>query len=106
MSINFSYIKSQKEVEKEQRDKCYKEAEKNSKNLYREIDVITDTIDPKRNYELEKRIKQIEKHNKDYGINLYGGMGLDSVSNDIKLLRLEELKYINDNPQLYQYKQR
>jgi hypothetical protein len=106
MSVNYSYIKTQQEVEAEQKEKCYKEAEQNSKKLYREIDVESNTIDPNRNYELEKRIKLIEKHNKDYGINLYGGMGLDSVSNDIRLLRLEELKYMKDNPQLYQYKQR
>ena len=93
MSTNFNYIKLDKE-----------DPDKYSKNLYREIDIYSNVIDPNRNYELEKRIKQIEKHNKDYGVNLYGS--LDTVPNDIKLLRLEELKYIKDNPQLYQYKQR
>jgi len=93
MSTNFNYIKLDKE-----------DIDKYSKKLYREIDIDSNVTDPNRNYELEKRIKQIEKHNKDYGVNLYGS--LDTVPNDIKLLRLEELKYIKDNPHLYQYKQR
>jgi flagellar motility protein MotE (MotC chaperone) len=56
--------------------------------------------------ELEKKNELIEKQNNDRCINLYGGMGLDSVPNDIKLLRLEELKYMSENLQLYQYKQK
>jgi hypothetical protein len=33
-------------------------------------------------------------------------IGMDSVSNDIKLLRLEELKYMKENPHLYEYKRK
>ena len=98
MSLHFSYISSE--------EQCKKEKDNYSINYYREIDVNTNATDPNRNYEIENRIKLIEKQNNDRCINLYGGMGLDSVSNDIKLLRLEELKYMIKNPQLYQYKQK
>ena len=98
MSLNFSYIKSKDSIKKD------------SLEYYREIDIENNddkcNNNNKRNYEIEKRIKLIEKRNKDYGINLYGGMGLDSVSNDVKLLRLEELKYMKENPHLYEYKRK
>jgi hypothetical protein len=103
MSLNFSYIKSKEEVEEEY-IKLKDSIKKDSLEYYREIDI--ENNDDKRNYEIEKRIKLIEKRNKDYGINLYGGMAMDSVSNDVKLLRLEELKYMKENPHLYEYKRK
>jgi len=96
--VNFSYIKSNEDDNRIE----------DSLKYYREIDIENDNYkynsNKKRNDEIEKRIKLIEKRNNIHGINLYGGMGLDSVLSDVKLLRLEELEYMKQHPDLYEYK--
>ena len=57
----------------------------------------------KRNFVLEKRIKDIIEDMDKRGINHYGGMGMDCVSKETKALRLEELAYMRKHPDLYEW---
>ena len=36
-----------------------------------------------------------------YHINSYGGMGMDGISEEERKLRLEELDYIRNHPEIY-----
>jgi len=51
-----------------------------------------------RNYEIEKRIADRRNHDKKYGINSYGGMGMDG---DNKHILIEELNYMKAHPEIY-----
>ena len=53
-----------------------------------------------RNLELEKRIKFIFERDKELGINSYEGIYLTSVSNEIYKMRLEEMKYMKNHPEI------
>lgn len=57
-----------------------------------------------RNLELEKRIKFIFERDKELGINSYEGIYLTSVSNEIYKMRLEEMKYMKNHPEIYKQK--
>ncbi len=54
-----------------------------------------------RNLEIEERIKRINGINNVHNVNLYGGMGLDGISMKEKLLRYEEIEYMNKHPEIY-----
>lgn len=54
-----------------------------------------------RNIELENRIKERQLSDKLKNINSYGGMGMDSISVNEKKIRLEELNYIKNHPEIY-----
>ena len=55
----------------------------------------------KRNFELEKRIKERRETDVRLGRNSYGGMGMDSISGNYKKMILEELEYIDLHPEIY-----
>lgn len=54
-----------------------------------------------RNLELENRIKERENFDRLHKINSYGGMGMDGISENEKNLRLDELEYIRNHPEIY-----
>ena len=54
-----------------------------------------------RNVELERRIKERKANDKMYHRNSYGGMGMDGISEEERKLRLEELDYIRNHPEIY-----
>lgn len=54
-----------------------------------------------RNLELENRIKEIKNFDRLHNINSYGGMGMDGIYVNEKKLRLEELEYIRNHPEIF-----
>lgn len=54
-----------------------------------------------RNIELENRIEERKKFDKLSKINSYGGMGMDCASADEKKLRLEEIEYMRNHPEIF-----
>ena len=54
-----------------------------------------------RNLELENRIKERNNFDRLHKINSYGGMGMDGISLNEKKLRLEELDYIRNHPEIF-----
>lgn len=54
-----------------------------------------------RDPEIEKRINKITYYDNLYKINSYGGMGMDGLSAGEKKLRLQELDYIRNHPEIY-----
>lgn len=52
------------------------------------------------NSEIEKRIKQRKEHDEKYGINSYGGMGMDGISKEERALRMEEINYLQEKKSL------
>jgi hypothetical protein len=54
-----------------------------------------------RNLELENRIKERKTYDRLQKINSYGGMGMDGISVNEKKLRLDELEYIRNHPEIF-----
>ncbi len=54
-----------------------------------------------RNLNIEKRIEQRKQNDNRLKINSYGGMGMDGISGDYKIMILEELDYISSHPEIY-----
>ena len=54
-----------------------------------------------RNIEIEQRIKNRQANDLLYGINSYGGMGMDCCSPAEKKLKWEELNYIQQHPEIF-----
>lgn len=57
-----------------------------------------------RNFELESRINKIQKYDILNKVNSYGAMGMDGISDNVKKLRLEELDYMRNHPEIYKNK--
>ncbi len=55
----------------------------------------------KRNAEIEQRIQKRKYNDMRLNINSYGGMGMDGISANEKTLRLEEMNYIANHPEIY-----
>jgi hypothetical protein len=58
-----------------------------------------------RNLELENRIRERQNYDKLHKINSYGGMGMDGISVNEQKVRLEELKYMRNHPEIFEKNQ-
>lgn len=58
-----------------------------------------------RNLELENRIKERNNYDNLHKINSYGGMGMDCASVNEKKLKLEELDYMRNHPEIFRKNQ-
>jgi hypothetical protein len=54
-----------------------------------------------RDYEIEKRISERSKEDRLLKKNSYGGMGMDSVTEEEKQILYKELDYIRKHPEIY-----
>jgi hypothetical protein len=54
-----------------------------------------------RDYEIEKRISERSKEDRLKKKNSYGGMGMDSVTEEQKQILYKELDYIQKHPEIY-----
>ena len=68
------------------------------------MSVFFRTMKSTRNLEIEKRIRErTQFHRVGYLTNPYGGMGMDGDSIEVKALKYEEIRYMNDHPEIYDY---
>ena len=56
---------------------------------------------PKRNLDIEDRIRKNTERNHKYKINVYGGMGMDGDIPSVLKDKYEELDYIKNHPEIY-----
>lgn len=54
-----------------------------------------------RDFALEQRIKKRTEYDISHGINSYGGMGMDGLDGHERQIRLQEIEYIRNHPEVY-----